>query len=182
VWLGGGIDIVVNNAGMTSAAEPDQLASGEMGDAADMTPAGRLRSIDRYLNSAFYVTHFALPFVRQSAHGRIVMMSSVSGPVMAARSDVAYAAAKAGMVGFAKALAVDEAGRGVTVNAVAPGWIKTASQLESEVGPRLRTPMSRSATPDEVAAAVVWLASREASYITGQVLVIDRGISIAEER
>jgi 3-oxoacyl-[acyl-carrier protein] reductase len=166
---------------MTSVTQP-MHESGEAGDAAQMTPEGWLRSMNRNLNSAFFVTHHALPFVRQSDHGRIIMMSSVTGPVMAIRADVAYATTKAGLVGFTKALAVDEAHYGVTVNAVAPGWIATDSQLESEVGHGAKTPMGRSATSDEVAAAVAWLATREASYITGQVLVVDGGNSIAEER
>ncbi len=177
----GGIDIVVNNAGMTSVAEP-MHESGEAGDAVTMNAHGWQRSLNRNLNSAFYVTHYALPHIRKSSHGRIIMMSSVTGPVMAIRSDIAYATTKAGMVGLTKALAVDEAPRGITVNAVAPGWIKTDSQLEAEVGHGAKTPMGRSATPAEVAAAVGWLASREASYITGQVIVVDGGNSIAEER
>lgn len=177
----GGLDILVNNAGMTSVAAP-QHESGEAEDAADMTIAGWRGSLSRNLDSAFYVTHSALPTLRQSSNGRIIMMSSVTGPVMAIKNDVAYATSKAGMVGFTKALAVDEAVRGITVNAVAPGWIQTDSQLESEVGHGAKTPMGRSATPAEVAAAVGWLASREASYITGQVLVVDGGNSVQEER
>ena len=179
-WLGG-IDILVNNAGMTSVAAP-MHDSGEAGDAVTMAPDGWHRSLNRNLSSAFYMTHFCLPLIRNSSHGRIIMMSSVTGPVMAIRSDIAYATTKAGMVGLTKALAVDEAPRGITVNAVAPGWIKTDSQLEAEVGHGAKTPMGRSATPSEVAAAVAWLASHEASYITGQVIVVDGGNSIAEER
>lgn len=181
VHLLGGLDILLNNAGMTSVAAP-QHESGEAEDAVDMSVAGWRGSLSRNLDSAFYVTHAALPALRQSTHGRIIMMSSVTGPVMAIKNDVAYATSKAGMVGFTKALAVDEAPRGITVNAVAPGWIQTASQLESEAGHGTKTPIGRSATPEEVAAAVGWLASREASYITGQVLVIDGGNSIQEER
>lgn len=177
----GGLDVLVNNAGMTSVTAP-QHESGEAEDAVDMSVAGWRGSLSRNLDSAFYVTHAALPTLRQSAHGRIIMMSSVTGPVMAIKNDVAYATSKAGMVGFTKALAVDEAIRGITVNAVAPGWIQTDSQLESEAGHGTKTPIGRSATPQEVAAAVGWLASREASYITGQVLVVDGGNSIQEER
>ncbi len=177
----GGLDILVNNAGMTSVAAP-QHDVGEAEDAADMTVAGWRGSLSRNLDSAFYVTHASLSHLRKSTHGRIIMMSSVTGPVMAIKNDVAYATSKAGMVGFTKALAVDEAIRGITVNAVAPGWIQTDSQLESEAGHGTKTPIGRSATPQEVAAAVGWLASREASYITGQVLVIDGGNSIQEER
>jgi 3-oxoacyl-[acyl-carrier protein] reductase len=110
------------------------------------------------------------------------MISSTTGAVMAASGDVAYAAAKAGMVGLTRAMAVDEARRGITVNAVAPGWIKTGAQLEKEVRAGDMTPIGRSAAPEEVAAAVAWLASKEASYITGQCIVVDGGNSIQEER
>jgi 3-oxoacyl-[acyl-carrier protein] reductase len=177
----GGLDVLVNNAGMTSVEHP-MHESGEAGDGVTITPEGWRRSLDRNLNSAFYVTRAALPHLRASGRGRIIMMSSVTGPVMAIRSDIAYATTKAAMVGLTKALAVDEAPRGITVNAIAPGWIATTSQLDAEVGHGAATPMGRSATPEEVAAAVAWLATREASYITGQVIVVDGGNSIAEER
>ena len=177
----GGLDVVFNNAGMTSVDAPMHEV-GEAGDATDISVDGWQSSIDRNLNSAFYVTQAALPHLRRSGRGRIIMMSSVTGPVMAIRSDVAYATTKAALVGFTKALAVDEAKRGITVNAVAPGWIATDSQLGSEADSGRKTPIGRSATPDEVAAVVAWLATREASYVTGQVIVIDGGNSIAEER
>jgi 3-oxoacyl-[acyl-carrier protein] reductase len=86
------------------------------------------------------------------------------------------------MVGLARALAIDTAADGITVNAVAPGWIETSSQLEHERREGLATPIGRSASPVEVASAIGWLASPGASYITGQCLVIDGGNSIAEER
>jgi 3-oxoacyl-[acyl-carrier protein] reductase len=96
--------------------------------------------------------------------------------------DVGYATAKAGMVGFTRALAVDCAAQGVTVNAVAPGWIATGSQSDSESDHGRATPIGRSATPAEVANTVVWFATPGASYVTGQFLVVDGGNSIAEER
>jgi 3-oxoacyl-[acyl-carrier protein] reductase len=118
----------------------------------------------------------------QCGWGRVVMVASVTGPVMAIRAETAYAAAKAGMVGLARAVAVDSAAAGVTVNAVAPGWVATASQTAHEVGQGHHTPVGRSARADEVAAVIAFLCTPGASYITGQCLVVDGGNSIAEER
>ena len=86
------------------------------------------------------------------------------------------------MVGLTRSLALDFADRGVTVNAVAPGWIATGSQTEDEARQGTMTPIGRSAQPGEVAAAIAWLCSPGAAYTTGQCLVVDGGNSIAEQR
>ena len=125
---------LVNNAGMVSSSDPATYS----GASDSTTPEIWRASMARNLDSAFFLTRAALPSLRLSQAGRIVMVSSLTGPVMAMQGEVAYAAAKAGMVGLTKALALDEAQHGICVNAVAPGWIETSSQSESDQAPQMR--------------------------------------------
>jgi 3-oxoacyl-[acyl-carrier protein] reductase len=140
------------------------------------------RQIAVNLRTTMELLQALVPPMAERGWGRVVMVTSVTGAVMAMRGDVGYATSKAGMVGLTRAMAVDVAGRGVTVNAVAPGWIATASQTPHEVEEGHITPAGRSGTAGEIAAAVGWLCSPGASYITGQCLVVDGGNSVAEER
>ncbi len=176
----GPIDVLVNNAGMTSLTAPGLVQ--ESGTVLDLAPDAWSASLRRNLDSAYLVTREVLGAMIERRWGRVVNVASVSGAVMAMRGDAAYAAAKAGMVGLTRAVAVDVADRGITCNAVAPGWIATGSQTPHEHAQGLATPTARSAYPDEVGAAIAWLCTPGAAYVTGQCLVVDGGNVVAEER
>lgn len=173
----GAIHILVNNAGMTAQADP-QDAGGILG----ITEAQWRRAISRNLDTTLNVTRAVSPHMVDQGYGRIVMVSSVSGPVAAYAGDVGYHAAKAGIVGLMRATALELGHRGVTSNSVAPGWIGTESATEEELIHGSHTPLGRPGTAAEVAALIKFLASPEASYITGQLIVVDGGNSIQEAR
>ena len=173
----GALDIVVNNAGMVSVG-----AAGESGRLLDMDLATWRAGLARNLDTAFLVSRRAMPHLAARGFGRIVNVTSVTGPVMAMRDEPAYAAAKAGMVGLTRSIAIDFASSGVTANAVAPGWIATGSQTAHESEQGAFVPVGRSATPVEVASAIAWLCTPGAAYVTGQCIVVDGGNSVAEER
>lgn len=172
----GRIDVVVNNAGMVTVGmdDPDERPFVEI------TDAEWEATIAMNLTTAFNVTRAALPDMLGRGWGRVVMVSSVTGPVASNPFSAGYSAAKAGMDGLMRAIAIETARRGVTVNSVAPGWIATGSQTPEEAVAGLHTPVGRSGTPEEIAAVVAFLASEGASYITGQSIAVDGGNTIQE--
>jgi 3-oxoacyl-[acyl-carrier protein] reductase len=164
----GRIDILVNNAGITR----DQLMLRLKRDDWDAVLATNL-------TSAFTLTQAVLkPMIRQRS-GRIICISSVVGQ-SGNPGQANYAASKAGLVGFAKAVALEVASRNITVNVVAPGMIATdmTGTLPEKTQEALvaKIPLGRLGAPDDIAAAVCFLASDEASYITGQVLAVNGGM------
>jgi 3-oxoacyl-[acyl-carrier protein] reductase len=165
---GGRVDILVNNAGITR----DDLLIRMTAEAWDAV-------IDLNLRGAFLVTRAAMRPMMKARYGRVVNVASVAG-VAGNAGQANYAAAKAGLIGFTKSVAREMASRNITCNAVAPGFVPT--DLTNELLDRMKDailpqiPLGRFGTVDDVASAIAFLASDAASYITGQVLVIDGGM------
>jgi len=165
----GGLDILVNNAGITR----DQIFMRMKDEDWDQVLAVNL-------SAGFVLARAAVKGMMRRRHGRIIGITSVVG-VTGNPGQANYAAAKAGMIGMSKALAAEVASRGITVNCVAPGFIATAmtdglsdKQREAILG---SVPAGRLGTVEDVAAAVVYLASLEAGYVTGQTLHVNGGLA-----
>ena len=167
---GAPVSILVNNAGITR----DNLAMRMKDDEWDEV-------LNVNMTAAMMIARASLRSMMKARHGRIISVSSIVG-VIGNPGQANYAASKAGMIGFSKALAAEVASRGITVNVVAPGFIETPmtdalgdQQKEALLG---RVPVGRLGTAEEVASAVRYLASTEASYITGSTIHVNGGMAM----
>ena len=161
-------DILVNNAGVTRDALAMRMSLEDWDDV-----------INTNLRGAFSFTHALVRAMTKQRNGRIINISSVIG-LMGNAGQTNYGASKAGLIGFTKSLARELASRNITVNAVAPGFVITdmTAGLSEKIKDAIHSkiPLGRTGTPEDIAAAVAFLASPEAAYITGQVLCVDGGI------
>jgi 3-oxoacyl-[acyl-carrier protein] reductase len=166
----GRVDILVNNAGITRDALALRLRDEDWQTVIDIN-----------LTAAFRLTRAALRGMVRRRHGRVIAIGSVVG-ITGNAGQANYAAAKAALIGMTKALALETAGRGITVNCIAPGMITTAmtDRLSEEQRGRIAAaiPMGRFGAPDDIAAAAIYLASAEAGYVTGQTLHVNGGMAM----
>jgi acetoacetyl-CoA reductase len=167
----GAVDVCVSNAAITDTIAP----------AHRMTPEQWQRDIDVNLTGAFRVVQACLAGMRERSFGRVITISS--GAARAGLpGQVAYAASKAGLIGMVKTIAAENAGRGITANAVLPGMVGTEKvrAMPAEVLDAVTAslPAGRMATPEEVAALVSFLASEDAGYVTGEEIGIDGGFGL----
>lgn len=169
----GPVDILVNNVGFGANPRPIEELS--------LEEWNNFLSIN--LTSAFLLTRAVLPGMRTRGYGRIVNLASVAGRSISEISNLHYSTAKAAVLGFTRKLAFEEAGNGITLNAVAPGTVftdrvRTRYEALPDDEQRIRMeeiPMKRAARPDEIAAVILFLASDDASYVTGACLDVNGG-------
>ena len=164
----GRLDILINNAGITKDGLLMAMSEADFDDV-----------IDTNLKGCFQMIRFASRRMMKQRYGRIINVSSVSG-VAGNAGQANYCASKAGMIGLTKSAAKELASRGITCNAIAPGFVKTemTDVLSDEVkeNAKKQIPLGRFAEPEDIANAAVFLASDKAAYITGQVLLVDGGM------
>ena len=165
--LGGSVEVLVNNAGITRDGAMHKMTADSWNTV-----------IDTNLNSVFYMSQAVLDSMRDKKFGRIINISSMNGQ-LGQFGQTNYSAAKAGIFGFTKALARETASRGITVNAIAPGYIATemVKAIKEDVMKVILSgiPVGRLGEPEEIARAVLFLAADEGSFITGETLSINGG-------
>jgi 3-oxoacyl-[acyl-carrier protein] reductase len=165
----GRIDILVNNAGITKDTLLLRMTEKDWDDVLNVN-----------LKGAYNTTKAAAKYMVKQRYGRIINISSIAG-IYGNAGQANYAAAKAGIIGFTKSVAKELASRGITVNAIAPGFIKTdmtSSILEKDISIKDRIPLRRVGLPEDIAHLAVFLSSEKAGYITGQVVAIDGGLTL----
>jgi 3-oxoacyl-[acyl-carrier protein] reductase len=170
----GGIDILVHNAGSVTAANLDSMDDAVLNDALDVN-----------LKACFWLTRAVVPAMRSRGGGRILVTSSVTGPRVASFGLSHYAASKAGVNGFIRSAALELAKDKITVNGVEPGFITVPHKDQTQddaffAGVAQYIPLGSLGSPDDIAHAMLFFASNEASYITGQTLIVDGGAILPE--
>lgn len=168
----GKIDILVNNVGIYPVKSFLEMGEDEW----DLV-------INTNLKSTFLFTRFVAPYMVKQRYGRIINIASIAGTVVGFANAVHYSTSKAAILGFTRALALELAPYGITVNAIAPGYVETPGIMKimnKELYERIRraTPIGRWGRPQDVAYLALFLASDEASFITGALIVIDGGFTI----
>lgn len=171
----GPLAILINNAGMVQTGK-----RAKRGHLADWSDKDWAHHMALNINTTFHCCRAALPGMVARGYGRIVNISSVTGPVVTIDGSSAYATAKAAVTGMTRSIALEYGRHGITCNAILPGWIATESASATERRAGKRTPAGRPGTPEEVAACALFLTSQEASYVTGAMLVVDGGNTLQE--
>jgi 3-oxoacyl-[acyl-carrier protein] reductase len=169
----GGVDVVCCNAGIFPAATLEEMSPGQLDEVLSVN-----------LKGTFFIVQAALPALRESGHGRVIVTSSITGPLTGFTGWSHYGASKAGQLGFIRSAAIELARSGITVNAVLPGNIVTeglgdlgADYLASM---EAAIPLGHLGSVADIASAALFFASDEAGYVTGQTLVVDGGQTIPE--